>query len=92
MATNGKIGRLYQRIDTLASRRSGILRIEDITDEARDRLERRLHELRGGGPPNMRAPTALENWSDDALIRALIKIGTLTEADFKRPETRQGVR
>jgi len=85
MATSGKIGKLSARIEALAGQRRGKLRLEDITDETHERLDKLVSQESGGKPRDMRERTGLEHWSTDALINRLIELGTLTAADLKRP-------
>ena len=85
MATNGKIGKLSARIEALAGQRRGKLRLEDLTDETYERLDKLMSPADGSKPRDMRERTGLEHWSTDALIKRLIELGTLTAADFKRP-------
>ena len=86
MATQSKIARLSARIDALAIRRWGKLTFDSLTDQAWDKLEQRFERLRAeiapSGEPIQKRDYS--QWSDDALLRALIDAGTLTPADFKK--------
>ena len=77
MATQSKIARLSGRIDALASRRRRKFRLDDITDEA----QQRLRALVADAEYPRSAPMC--HLSDEDLIQRLVDLGTLTPADFK---------
>ena len=51
-----------------------------LTDEAWAKIER----LVGGKPVDVRKQTGFDHLSDDAILRRLIDLGTLSSSDFKR--------
>lgn len=79
MAHN-RIGRLTERIEALASRRGRPLRIEDLCEDGEAKLDR----LTAGLPVELAgARTRYATWTDDAILRRLIELGTFSPADFK---------
>ena len=91
MATNNKIGRLTARIDALISRRWKPLSMNDLTEDACAKLDRRAGRLRAEILSAGQQPQARMNcsrWSDDEILCALIRCGALNGADFKRPRVR----
>src|ERR1043166_536607 len=73
-ATDTRANDLGFRHEALAGRRFGKLRLEDLTDEAWARLDALMEGIR----VDVRERTGLETRRDDALIRRLMEIGTLT--------------
>jgi hypothetical protein len=93
MATHNKIGRLTERIETLARRRRGKLTAESLTDEGWAKIERCAAEREQSttGEPILPHPEflswsddAARHFSDDALLHILIEGGILEPGDFKR--------
>ena len=70
---------LSARIEVLAGRRWGTLRLEMLTDEAWAKIE----ALTGGEPVDVRKRTGCEHLSDDVILRALIRLETLNHRDFE---------
>ena len=79
-----KIGRLTARIEAAAGRLRRPLRLEDLTDEAKERLDRRCKELEatGGESIELRQPNC-HFMTDDQLIRELLSCAWLTPSDIK---------
>ena len=80
MPVNRKIGRLCARIDALAEKRWGGLRMEDLTDEAWAKIDQLVATAPRDGRSNAGA-----HLSDNAILRILVDAGVLTAADFRGP-------
>jgi hypothetical protein len=80
-----KIGRLTARIEAAAGRLRRPLRLEDLTDEANERLDRRCKELEAkrGESIDLRQANRCRFMTDDQLIRELLSGGWLTPLDIK---------
>ena len=83
MAATTKIGRLTARIESVARRFERRLRMNDLTEAAWERINRRRDELLADAPPANGKPTSLCHWTDEELIRVLLAHGWLASADFK---------
>jgi hypothetical protein len=85
MATRNKIGGFTERIEAVIRQRRGRLTLESLTDEGCAKIEQRIKELEQvtGGKPVQRR-TNYADWSDDALLNAMLDTGTLDASDFSK--------
>jgi hypothetical protein len=84
--TRRQIDQLFGRIDAVVRRQhGGPLSLNDITEEAWLKIDRRVQELSAALPegPERVSRTDYDRWTDDDLIRMLLADGVLTAGDLK---------
>jgi hypothetical protein len=83
--TLSKVRRLIERADAAALRWRRPIRLDDLTDAAEERLDRRLEQLKAMSFKCSTDPDPREycNYTDDQIMRKMLALGMVTVEDFK---------